>query len=214
MDVAPDGSPVPLYLRLPELGEADIVASVVPPPATVLELGSGAGRVTHALLARGYEVTAVDESAEMLAHIRGAATVHARVESLDLGRTFDCVTLGSHFVNAPAQGDRFALLSACARHVGRDGAVLLETYPLDLEWVPLRETRIDGVVIRLVEAERDGKLVRATMEYEVEGDMWRQSFEAMLLDEADIRADLELAGLRFERWLDDRRAWYLARPRR
>ena len=85
MGVAPDGSPVPVYLRLPETGESALVASVIPPPATVLELGCGAGRVTSALVAQGYEVTAVDESADMLAHVRGANAVQARIESLHLG---------------------------------------------------------------------------------------------------------------------------------
>ncbi len=40
--------------------------------ASILELGCGAGRVTHPLVALGHPVVAVDESPEMLAHVRGA----------------------------------------------------------------------------------------------------------------------------------------------
>ena len=38
-------------------------------------------------------MTAVDNSAEMLAHVRGAETVLADIEELDLGRGFDAATL-------------------------------------------------------------------------------------------------------------------------
>jgi SAM-dependent methyltransferase len=70
--VTEDASPVEVYRRLPETGEADLVASVVDPGSSILELGSGAGRVTNELTARGYAVTAVDDSAEMLASVRDA----------------------------------------------------------------------------------------------------------------------------------------------
>jgi SAM-dependent methyltransferase len=55
----------------------------VPSGASILELGSGAGRVTHPLVELGYAVTAVDESAEMLARVRGARTVRSTIERLD-----------------------------------------------------------------------------------------------------------------------------------
>src|SRR4029079_15696758 len=72
---APDGSPVTVSLRLPSRGEGELVAAALPPPASLLELGCGTGRVTQQLVARGYSVVAVDESQEMLAHVRGAETV-------------------------------------------------------------------------------------------------------------------------------------------
>jgi SAM-dependent methyltransferase len=209
MGVTEDGSPVEVYLRLPETGEADLVASVVPPGSSVLELGSGAGRVTNELVAHGYEVTAVDDSAEMLAHLRGAETVCATIESLQLGRRFDCVLLGSHFVNDPA---RTPLLDACARHVEDDGVVLIEAYPPGLEWTAGAETRLGDVVIRLVEAERALDRVTATVEYAVDGRTWRQSFDAELLDEDGLTAALARSGLSFTRWLDRDRGWLEARP--
>src|SRR4051794_5275566 len=59
MAIAPDGSPVPLYLALPGDDEAAVIASAAPAGATVLELGCGAGRVTRPLVARGFRVTGV-----------------------------------------------------------------------------------------------------------------------------------------------------------
>ncbi len=211
MAVAPDGSPVEVYLRLPGDAEADLIASVVPDGAEILELGSGVGRVTHELVARGHRVTAVDESAEMLAHVRGAETVCARIQELDLSRTFDCVLLASHFVNVPDERERTALLRACARHLAHGGLALIEAYPPDQSWEPGEARRLGGVTLRLAEAEQVGDRVRATMEYEVDGRVWRQPFEAALLDEADLRRALRDGGLELDRWLDRDRGWLAAR---
>jgi SAM-dependent methyltransferase len=87
VEVAPDGSPVEIYRRLPPGGEAELIHGAVGRHASILELGCGAGRVTHELVRLGHWVTAVDESAEMLAHVRGAEVVETVIEELDLGRT-------------------------------------------------------------------------------------------------------------------------------
>ncbi len=77
-----------------------MIAAAVPAGARILELGCGVGRMTHALLERGFEVTAVDESAEMLERVRGARTICGPIERLDLGETFDVVLLASFLVHA------------------------------------------------------------------------------------------------------------------
>jgi predicted RNA methylase len=65
-----------LYFRP---GEPEIVhAAAGSPRASVLELGAGTGRIADALAALGHPVVAVDESPEMLAHIRNAETVARR----------------------------------------------------------------------------------------------------------------------------------------
>jgi hypothetical protein len=153
-------------------------------------------------------VTAVDDSAEMLAHVRSAETVCAKIESVRLDRRFDCVLLGSHFVNDFA---RAPVLETCARHVADDGVVLIEAYLPELEWAAGAERRLGDVAIRLVEAERTGDRVRATMEYRVDGETWRQSFEAELLDEDGLRMSVSASGLRFDRWLSRERGWFVAR---
>jgi SAM-dependent methyltransferase len=97
--ITPDGCAVELYALLEATGEPAIVHAAVPAGASILELGAGAGRVTRPLVALGHPVVAVDESAEMLARVRGAETVRARIQELDLGRRFDAVLLASFLVN-------------------------------------------------------------------------------------------------------------------
>ena len=45
-EIAPDGSPVLLYARLPSFGEAALIHEAVPADSRILELGAGAGRIT------------------------------------------------------------------------------------------------------------------------------------------------------------------------
>ena len=55
-------------------------------------------------------------------------------------------------------------------------------------------------------------LVSATMEY-VDGDrVWTQTFTARRLDDADLRAVLDGAGLRLDRYLTEDRGWLRAVP--
>src|ERR1700722_18205736 len=99
--ITPDGCAVDFYALMPDFGEPGIVHEAAGAGASILELGAGAGRVTHPLIALGHSVVAVDESPEMLAHVRGARTVVASIEDLDLGERFDVVVLASHLVNVP-----------------------------------------------------------------------------------------------------------------
>jgi SAM-dependent methyltransferase len=168
---APDGSPVEVYERLPEMGEGEVVSSVTRAGASVLELGCGVGRITRQLVRLGYRVTAVDESAEMLARVRDAETVHASIEGLDLGRRFDAVLLASNLVNAePAQ--RRAFLETCARH---SELVIVEGLPL--AWSPeAGETTLGEVASRLRVERIDDGVVHGAVEYEVGGETWRHPF--------------------------------------
>ena len=135
-EIAPDGSPVLLYARLPALGEPELIHEAVPAGAEILELGAGAGRITHELVALGHEVVAVDNSSAMLALMRGAETVLADLETLDLGRRFPVVVLASNFINDPDPGMRRAYLETCARHVLPGGQVLLQGFPRDWARAP------------------------------------------------------------------------------
>jgi SAM-dependent methyltransferase len=210
--VAPDGSPVELYLLLPSFGEPDIVHRAIPTGAEILELGAGVGRMTHELIHLGHPVTAVDESPEMLAHIRGATTIRARIEELDLDRRFDGVLLASHFVNAADPVERSQMLAACARHVAADGRVVIEAYPAD--WHPRAGDMAgrDALEIRYLRADWDGSTVTAEIEYRVGDRRWTQGpFTAAVLDESALVASLGEAGLAFDGWLDDRRTWLAAR---
>jgi SAM-dependent methyltransferase len=71
--ITPDGCSVDFYALLPPMGEPEIVHGAIPAGASILELGAGAGRMTHPLVELGHRVMAVDESGEMLARLRRAA---------------------------------------------------------------------------------------------------------------------------------------------
>ncbi|MEW9550907.1 class I SAM-dependent methyltransferase [Nonomuraea sp. NPDC050783] len=218
--ITPDGSPVEFYRHLGAGAEPDVIAGATPPGGTVLELGSGVGRVTHPLVERGFRVVAVDESPEMLACVRGAETVLARVEELRLERRFDTVVLASQFVNTVDDGVRRALLETCARHVAPGGSVLLQ-------WVPAEghdrwhvgTGRADGdvtITMAAVEQVSPG-IFEATMRYTYGGDsggtkVWTQSFSSRRLTDDELAAELAAVGLRLERFLTEDRTWAEARP--
>ena len=208
--VTPDGSPVEVYLHLPPRGKAELVHRAIPSGAEVLELGCGVGRVTHELIRLGHPVVAVDESSEMLAHVRGAETVRARIEELDLGRRFACVLLASHFVNVE-DGERDALLRACVRHLADDGVVLIERYEPSSAPEDGLTRRIGDVGVTTRDVRRDGRRFAAVVEYELDGRTWEQPFAAVLLDDDELERALSRVGLTLAGTLDERGLWVEAR---
>lgn len=213
MTTTRDGSPVPVYLAAPPGDTAPVAMEVVPPPATVLELGAGAGRETRPLLACGYEVTAVDDSAAMLAHVTGARTVQADLFTLDLAEQFDLVLGGSHFVDDADGARRDALLATCARHVTGDGAVLLERY--DPAWVadPVTYSGTAGPVhITFEVLDHAPDATTARLVYELGGREWSQQFRFTAVTPSSLDAEARAHGLTVvdvhgedETWLELRR---------
>ncbi len=203
---APDGSPVELYALFPDRGEGEIVAGAVPAGASILELGCGTGRMTRQLVARGFAVAAVDESPEMLEHVRGAETVCARIEGLDLGRRFDAVLLASNLFSTEVE-QRRAFLATCARH---SDVVVVETLPLG--WEPKSGSRRIGAATSetLVDRIEDG-VVHGAVEYAARGKRWRHEFSMRVFaDEQELAAALAEGGFRLDRWLDRERGWFVA----
>ncbi|MFD8539221.1 class I SAM-dependent methyltransferase [Streptomyces rubrogriseus] len=212
--ITPDGCAVELYSRLPAGAEPDIVAAVVPEGARILELGSGVGRMTHPLLERGFEVTAVDESAEMLERVRGARTVCSPIEDLDLGERFDVVMLASFLVHAGDVEVRRGLLRTCARHVAEDGCVLIQREGADYHTNLPRE-RVDpsGFTIRILSADPVGDGVNSVRaEYEFPDAVWTQTFRARPLTREQFEEALGEAGLAVDRYLTDDGTWVRAVP--
>ncbi|MFE4702741.1 class I SAM-dependent methyltransferase [Streptomyces sp. NPDC056738] len=210
--ITPDGCAVELYTRLPVGTEPDIINAAVPAAAQILELGSGVGRMTHPLLELGFAVTAVDESAEMLEHVRGARRIRSSIEDLDLGETFDVVLLASFLVHAGDVRVRRALLDTCARHVADDGCVLIqregENYHTD---VPRERTDPSGFVVRILSAEPMGDGVDSVRaEYTFPDATWTQTFLSRPLTKDAFEEALAESGFKVDRYLTDDGMWVRA----
>ncbi|CAM5445141.1 Class I SAM-dependent methyltransferase OS=Streptomyces tendae OX=1932 GN=GUR47_12550 PE=4 SV=1 [Streptomyces tendae] len=165
----------------------------MPEGARILELGSGVGRMTHPLLERGFTVTAVDESAEMLERVRGARTICSPIEDLDLGERFDVVMLASFLVHTGEVEVRRALLRTCARHVEDDGCVLIQREGADYHTNLPRE-RVDpsGFTVRILSADPVGDGVNSVRaEYEFPDAVWTQTFRARPLTREQFEEALE-----------------------
>lgn len=210
--ITPDGCAVELYSRLSIDQEPDIIAAAVPAGARILELGSGVGRMTHPLLERGFTVTAVDESAEMLERVHGARTICSPVEHLDLGETFDVVMLASFLVHAGDVEVRRGLLRTCVRHVAPGGCVLIQREGEDYHTNLPRE-RVDpgGFTVRMVSAEPVGDGVDSVhAEYVFPDAVWTQTFLSRPLTKDQFEEALAEAGLKVDSYLTPDRIWVRA----
>ena len=211
--ITPDGCAVELYERLQVGNEPDVIEQAVPAGARILELGCGVGRVTHPLLERGFAVTAVDESPEMLARVHGARTVCSPIEELDLGEHFDVVLLGSFLVHAGDPAVREGLLRACRRHVADDGCVLIqregEGWHDNAPW----ERESQGGIFRLASSEPVGDGVNSVrFDYVFPDAAWSQVFLSRPLTDEAFTEALAGAGLSVDDYLTEDRTWVRARP--
>lgn len=213
--ITPDGCAVDFYALVPPGPEPAIVhAAAGSEPASILELGAGTGRIADVLAGMGHEVVAVDEAPEMLAHIRWAKRVCARIQDLELGREFDLVLLPSFLVNAANETVRSAFLASCARHASPSGCVLIQQHPPRwFDTVAGFQHERAGITYRLRDIARRGEgRLSATVEYAVGDRVWTHSFTAMRVEEEQLRAALGSAGLALDRYLTDDRQWIRAVP--
>ncbi|MFE6055826.1 class I SAM-dependent methyltransferase [Kitasatospora sp. NPDC056446] len=213
--ITPDGCAVEVWSRLPVGDAPDVIEAAVPAGASILELGCGVGRMTHPLSDRGFTVTAVDESAEMLARVRpGVRTVRSPIEKLDLGERFDVVMLASFLVHAGDMTIRQQLLETCRRHVAEDGRVLVQREGEDWHLNVPRETSIGpGAWSRLVSVTPVGDGVNSVrFEYGFPDGVWTQTFLSRPLGTEEFEQALADAGLTVERYLTADRTWVRARP--
>ncbi|WP_432090656.1 class I SAM-dependent methyltransferase [Streptomyces sp. NRRL F-5630] len=209
--LTPDGCSVELYRRLPVRDEPDVIAAVAPPGARLLELGCGAGRVTHPLVERGFDVTAVDESPAMLAEVRGARTVCSPIEELDLAETFLVVLLASFLVHAGDPEVRRGLLRTCRRHLAEGGVLLLQREPADAHDNLPRERHEPGFTTRIVSSVPYAEGVRQVRaEYVFPDATWTQTFLSRPLDDEDFAAALAEEGLRPVERLSPDGVWWRA----
>ncbi|MGA5041140.1 class I SAM-dependent methyltransferase [Streptomyces capoamus] len=212
--ITPDGCAVELYARLPVADEPDVIAAAVPAGAHILELGSGVGRVTHPLLERGFTVTAVDESADMLARVRGARTIRSSIEDLDLGERFDVVVLASFLVHAGDEEVRRGLLRTCVRHVAEGGCVLIQREGADHHTdVPRERVDPSGFTVRITSVEPAGEGVNSVRaEYVFPDAVWTQTFLSRPLTRELFASALAEAGLEVDSCLTPDGMWVRAVP--
>jgi SAM-dependent methyltransferase len=212
-DVAPDGSPVAFYRRLPPTGEPELIHDLVAAGGSILDLGCGPGRIAGPLAALGHPVTGVDDGAGMIAALpAGVEGIVADARTVRLGRHFDAVLLASHLLTDPEHGSAFA--ATAGAHLALGGVVIAEVYPAGYD----PRARVGQVQwlgdahVELVRAQVRGGILHAEVRYGVDGHEWRQAFRARLLDRTALDGLLAGAGLAFERWLD-RPGWLTARAR-
>ena len=209
-----DGCAVDLYRQLPEMGEAVIVHASIRPGASVLDLGCGTGRIAHPLIELGHPVLGVDQSADMLAHVRGAETVCAAIAGLDLGHTFGGVLLASHLINTPSRADRRALLETARRHLPPGGRLMAEWHPP--EWFDTVNSGTHGSIgavrVELIDVHHDGDVLDATVRYWAGDQLWTHTFRARRLTEDVLRSELAETGLAFDGYLTDDHDWFAAVP--
>ncbi|MFD3516216.1 class I SAM-dependent methyltransferase [Streptomyces sp. NPDC058657] len=225
--ITPDGCAVELYRRTGARGEPEIVARAAGdrlPGARLLELGSGAGRLTRPLSELGFAVTAVDESAEMLAAVRerltgSVRTVRSPIETLELDGApdFDVVLLASFLVHAGTEGVREGLLRTCRRYVADDGCVVIQREPSALHGeLPYERELPDGGLVRIVASEPSavGRPGARTLrcEYHFPDAKWTQTYLSCPLTEEEFEGSLTEAGLELDRYLDEGRTWARAVP--
>lgn len=216
--ITPDGCAVELYTRLSAGHEPDVIAAAVPAGAHILELGCGAGRVTRPLLERGFRVTAVDESAEMLERVSAldgrVRTIRSPIEVLDLGERFEVVMLASFLVHNGDTAVRSGMLRACRSHVTDDGCVLIQREGADYHTNLPRE-RVDpaGYTVRILSAEPLGDGVNEVRaEYVFPDAVWTQTFRSRPLTKEEFEQVLEEAGLRVDKYLTEDGMWVRALP--
>jgi SAM-dependent methyltransferase len=202
-----DGCSVELYLRTPYCGEVELFQPWIPAGSSVLELGCGVGRITRVLLARGYRVTAVDNSPEMLAHVPSQASrVCADIEALSLEANFDAVIFASCLINIPDAAIRAAQLAKCREHLNPDGQLIFERY--DPSWLADVQVGLLGKVgdiqMQVDAVERDGRNVYLCLRYRDRSEHWLHCFTDTILTDDDVNSCLSSAGFAAPAWIDSR----------
>lgn len=109
-------------------GEAGLVASLIDPPARVLDAGCGTGRIAVRLTELGYAVVGVDVDASMLDQARlGAPALDWRLADLSalaLGQAFDLVLVAGNTIPLLDPGTLGPTCQRLAAHLATGGLLV------------------------------------------------------------------------------------------
>lgn len=196
----PDGSLIELYRRMPPTGEPEQIHALLQPQSSVLELGAGTGRIADPLAQLGHHVTAVDDSERMLAEVRYARAVCARIEDLQLAERFDAVLLTTNLIHYPGDDLRRAVLAAIARHLKPTGKAVIQWKPptywaaRPAGWTELKA--VGDVTVRVTIHSNSGGVVHGEYALTSDGPELRQCIHLVELTLHELLDELDRAGLR------------------
>ncbi|WP_239657320.1 class I SAM-dependent methyltransferase [Mycobacterium riyadhense] len=199
--VASDGSLIEIYRRAPVTAEVETIAALLEPSSTVLDLGAGAGRIADPLAELGHRLTAVDDSADMLAHVQYARTIQSRIEELRLAEKFDAVLLCSSLLNYPGTQVRRDMLATVAHHLKPTGKAIIQwrsPHWFTL-WPPGTYHRTVGTMRQTmtIVTNEDGFVAG---EFTIEDDEGKltQQFQAHRVSGDELKSLLEQVGMRLD----------------
>ena len=209
-----DGCSVELYRALPYMGEINDIEPELRRHSEALELGCGNGRICKRMFEIGLQVTGVDESPEMLAHLPpGIEGVLSSIERLSLGRKWSAVLLPSHLINHPQAAVRNAFIAAARRHTSSQGTFFVKRH--DPSWLAnVQDGHIGtshGVNYSAEKVTRSGNQVAMTLKYELSGQSWTHSFSTTSLSEQEVEDQLRQHGFGQLEWFGHKRLWASAR---
>jgi SAM-dependent methyltransferase len=120
-------------------GEATFVASLVEPPASILDAGCGTGRVGSRLAELGYDVVGADPDEQMIAVARERSpsiewTV-AGLAEMDFGTAYDVVVIAGNVIPFVELAALPAAMACVAAHT-KPGGLVVCGYGVDEEHLP------------------------------------------------------------------------------
>jgi SAM-dependent methyltransferase len=224
------------YLRDFEEGFNETILPLVRPGARVLDLCCGTGRLAAWLGERGFDVTGVDQSSQMLAvarmHAPDAAFIEADARRFTLPQPVDLVLSTFDSINHFASLDELEEVFCCVRGaLAEDGLFCFDCiteegfeYAGDETYAAVGEDHVCVSRSAWDGAARQG--VSLLTVFEREGELWRRTDAEVREyhhEEQDIEDRLERAGFAAPRVLDavddlgmphgDGRLFLLTRPR-
>lgn len=195
----------------PDNAAASIVHSAISDGSTILDLGCGTGRISEPLIDLGHEVTGVDSSEAMLAHLARTRPVHSSIESLDLRERFDVVLLASTLINTADPVERAGFLRAARTHAKDGGRLLLERRLPDRRPAEGTRSQLGPVGIHLSDVVWHGpSVMSATVTHELGDHVARQDFSAAIFDNNALDRHLTSARFGPGRAVSEDGRWILA----